>query len=398
MHALVRTLDGRDAPGRPPARAAARGRRAARRRRDRRLERPARRRGRAPLRGCDAGRPARGRGLLPPHLGRAVGGRPRDRRWLADPRRRRSCPSRPRRTSPSGSSATRTPTSSAQRSSACSARRRRRVRSSTVERWSSAPPGLIDPDARALVLAQDAFEHVLGVRPLLDPHRRGDPARLGARGRAASRRSCPASRSTSSNIHSPNERLVADVPAARGGDRLRGCCDGSAASVSVAPLTAASRARSPRSSRRTCSSASSATSRSTRSRTATSTSYPSRPEQLDLSRLLVDELREIGLDDVELTEHGYVLATLPGTVEGAPVVGLIAHVDTSPDAPGAGVAPARAPRAGPASRSCSRATRRRCSTRRSMPALARQASATTSSRATGRRCSAPTTRPGWPRS
>jgi tripeptide aminopeptidase len=69
------------------------------------------------------------------------------------------------------------------------------------------------------------------------------------------------------------------------------------------------------------------------------TSYPSSARQLDLSRLLVDELREIGLEDVELTEHGYVFATLPGTVADAPTVGLIAHVDTSPDAPGTGVTP-----------------------------------------------------------
>jgi tripeptide aminopeptidase len=67
--------------------------------------------------------------------------------------------------------------------------------------------------------------------------------------------------------------------------------------------------------------------------------YPSTARQLDLSRLLVDELREIGLEDVELTDHGYVFATLPGTVADAPTVGLIAHVDTSPDAPGEGVIP-----------------------------------------------------------
>jgi len=74
----------------------------------------------------------------------------------------------------------------------------------------------------------------------------------------------------------------------------------------------------------------------------TSTTYPSTEKQLDLSRLLVEELRQIGLDDVELTEPGYVFATVPGTpgsAEGAPTVGLIAHVDTSPAAPGAGVAP-----------------------------------------------------------
>ena len=63
---------------------------------------------------------------------------------------------------------------------------------------------------------------------------------------------------------------------------------------------------------------------------------PSTERQLDLSRLLRDELEGLGLDDVELTEQGYVFATLPG--EG-PTVGLLAHVDVSPDAPGAGVSP-----------------------------------------------------------
>jgi tripeptide aminopeptidase len=66
--------------------------------------------------------------------------------------------------------------------------------------------------------------------------------------------------------------------------------------------------------------------------------YPSTAKQLDLSRLLVIELAELGLDDIELTEHGYVFATLPGTA-GAPVIGLIAHVDTTPESPGAGVVP-----------------------------------------------------------
>ena len=70
-----------------------------------------------------------------------------------------------------------------------------------------------------------------------------------------------------------------------------------------------------------------------------SDTYPSTAGQLDLSRLLLDELRSIGLEDAELTEHGYVLATLPGTAPEAPVVGLIAHVDVSPDVPGAGVRP-----------------------------------------------------------
>jgi tripeptide aminopeptidase len=65
---------------------------------------------------------------------------------------------------------------------------------------------------------------------------------------------------------------------------------------------------------------------------------PSSEKQLDLSRMLVDELREIGLDDAELNAGHSVFATLPGTVV-APVIGLIAHVDTTPDVTGAGVSP-----------------------------------------------------------
>jgi tripeptide aminopeptidase len=67
---------------------------------------------------------------------------------------------------------------------------------------------------------------------------------------------------------------------------------------------------------------------------------PSTPGQLDLSRILVQELQEIGLADAELDDNGYVMATLPGTVDGdAPTIGLIAHVDTTPDELGSGVEP-----------------------------------------------------------
>jgi tripeptide aminopeptidase len=69
------------------------------------------------------------------------------------------------------------------------------------------------------------------------------------------------------------------------------------------------------------------------------TQSPSTPGQLDLSRLLVTELREAGLADAELDEHGYVYATLPAPAAGAPVIGLVAHVDTSPDESGTGVEP-----------------------------------------------------------
>jgi tripeptide aminopeptidase len=69
------------------------------------------------------------------------------------------------------------------------------------------------------------------------------------------------------------------------------------------------------------------------------TRSPSTPGQLDLARVLVDELIEAGIDDAGLDENGYVTATLPGNVGNGRAIGLIAHMDTSPDAPGAGVTP-----------------------------------------------------------
>jgi tripeptide aminopeptidase len=72
-----------------------------------------------------------------------------------------------------------------------------------------------------------------------------------------------------------------------------------------------------------------------------SDTYPSTLKQLELSRYLVEELRRIGLADAALDEHGYVMATIPANTpkRGVPVIGLIAHVDTSPEMPGAGVRP-----------------------------------------------------------
>ena len=77
-----------------------------------------------------------------------------------------------------------------------------------------------------------------------------------------------------------------------------------------------------------------------------SAGYPSTAKQLDLLKLLADELKQLGLQDAALDRWGYVMATLPGNVpEGhpafgrVPAIGLIAHVDTSPSASGAGVKP-----------------------------------------------------------
>jgi len=72
-----------------------------------------------------------------------------------------------------------------------------------------------------------------------------------------------------------------------------------------------------------------------------SRSTPSTPGQLTLLKLLVDELHGIGIANAALDEHGYVMATIPASegLAGAPVVGFIAHVDTSPEMPGGGVKP-----------------------------------------------------------
>ncbi len=71
-----------------------------------------------------------------------------------------------------------------------------------------------------------------------------------------------------------------------------------------------------------------------------SPTIPSTEKQKDLSRLLAEELLALGVPDVMLDTHGYVYASLPAVGAGdAPVIGLLAHLDTSPDAPGHGVKP-----------------------------------------------------------
>jgi tripeptide aminopeptidase len=73
-----------------------------------------------------------------------------------------------------------------------------------------------------------------------------------------------------------------------------------------------------------------------------SETYPSTPGQLDLLRLLRDELEHVGLADVTMDEHGYVTGTLPATVErDVPTIAFFAHVDTAREVSGAGVSPQR---------------------------------------------------------
>ena len=70
---------------------------------------------------------------------------------------------------------------------------------------------------------------------------------------------------------------------------------------------------------------------------------PSSEKQLVLGRYLRDELKGLGLSDVRMDEFGYVYAVLPASegMESAPCIGLISHMDTSPDAPGADINPER---------------------------------------------------------
>ena len=73
---------------------------------------------------------------------------------------------------------------------------------------------------------------------------------------------------------------------------------------------------------------------------------PSTSKQLDLARLLLKELKAMGVKRATLDAHGYVMATIPANLPKdhqahgkVPRVGLIAHLDTSPSASGAGVKP-----------------------------------------------------------
>lgn len=70
-----------------------------------------------------------------------------------------------------------------------------------------------------------------------------------------------------------------------------------------------------------------------------SETYPSSPGQLDLGRMLADELRGLKLTKVSMDENGIVTGMIPATAEGASTIAWLAHMDTSPEAPGKDVKP-----------------------------------------------------------
>jgi tripeptide aminopeptidase len=70
------------------------------------------------------------------------------------------------------------------------------------------------------------------------------------------------------------------------------------------------------------------------------TQFPSTEKQKDLGRLLVQELKELGVEDAHLDEYGYVYATIPSTTDkDVPVICYCSHMDTSPDVTGKNVQP-----------------------------------------------------------
>lgn len=73
---------------------------------------------------------------------------------------------------------------------------------------------------------------------------------------------------------------------------------------------------------------------------ASSESTPSTPGQLTLANILVEELKQIGIEEVTIDDNGYVMATLPSNTEkDVPVIGFLAHVDTATDFTGTNVKP-----------------------------------------------------------
>src|SRR5262245_29031066 len=68
--------------------------------------------------------------------------------------------------------------------------------------------------------------------------------------------------------------------------------------------------------------------------------YPSSPGQIELGKMLLAELRELGLKDAEQDAHGIIMATIPATKSRpAPVIAWLAHMDTSPETTGKNVKP-----------------------------------------------------------
>ena len=198
----------------------------------------------------------------------------------------------------------------------------------------SARPALTPPDAEAIRLAGDAFEEVLGTRPLLVRTGGTLPIYAALVDRGLPTLATGFGVEGECNVHAPNENVPEDAIDLGVADDARTSSRGSERLTARAPFT------SPLAEEL----ADDVLERFLRYvQVDTQGAYrvarrPSTEKQLDLSRMLVDELRELGLADAA-PERGRVGLRRPARDDGAPVVGLIAHVDTTPDVLGAGVAP-----------------------------------------------------------
>jgi tripeptide aminopeptidase len=67
--------------------------------------------------------------------------------------------------------------------------------------------------------------------------------------------------------------------------------------------------------------------------------YPSSPGQFELGKILAEELKDMGVEDVEIDKWGIVMGTIPGNVKNAPTIAWLSHMDTSPEASGKNVNP-----------------------------------------------------------
>ena len=71
-----------------------------------------------------------------------------------------------------------------------------------------------------------------------------------------------------------------------------------------------------------------------------SKTVPSTSTQMDFAKILLQEVKDLGIEDVHLSDHGYVYGSIPSNVKkNVPVIGFIAHMDTAPDFNGYGVNP-----------------------------------------------------------
>ena len=189
-----------------------------------------------------------------------------------------------------------------------------------VELRSTGEPAYVDPESEVVQLGLDAFEHVLGTRPVLTRSGGSIPVVATVAARGFSAIVTGFSRPTA-QMHSPNDKFPGLGARGRARDDRRAVPEARGPLAEAAPRNNGARYASPLAAEL----ADEVLERflryvviDTQASVEDTATYPSSAKQLDLSRLLVDELRAIGLEDAELTEHGYVLEADPAQYADAP--------------------------------------------------------------------------------